>query len=305
MYIQLVLLALATAIWGLTFPSGKVAVGDFTPLWLNAIRYLIAALASLPFCLKEKSFSKPWSELKKPIFAGFLLFLALYTQTMGLKYTTVAKSSFITCLYVFMVPLFIAFGGKRFRKRFWSLVGLALLGVAMLCELKMENFNFGDFLTFLCVIACSLHIIFLDKVAKTWKSAFEFNGIQCLTLGALALVLALIFDGPTDFSPLWREGSLTHFSTFWAIFILAIPAGMVAFAIQVHTQKTLSPHVASFIFLMESPFAVLFGYLLIGEKLSALALGGCILITLSVAFVSFLEHLEMRRQAKRKLPAQN
>lgn len=298
---QLVLLALATAIWGLTFPSTKVAVGDFTPLWLNALRYLIAALASLPFFVLNRSWNRPWSELRKPMIAGGLLFLALYTQTLGLKYTTVAKSSFITCLYVFMVPLFISFGGKKFRKRFWSLVGLALLGVAMLCELRWENFNGGDFLTFLCVIACSLHIIYVGRVANVYSSAFEFNGLQCLTLGTLALVLALFFDGTPDFSPLLNLQNLSHFSTLWALIILSIPAGMVAFAIQVHTQKTLSPHVASFIFLMESPFAVVFGYLLIGERLTPLAIGGCLLITLAVALVSLLEHLEMKRAEKKKL----
>ncbi len=292
---QMFLLIIATALWGMTFPSGKVAVQDFSPLWLNSIRYLIAAFFCIPLFVHYRSFKRPLSELKKPFFAGLLLLSTLLTQTMGLQYTTVAKSSFITCLYVFMVPLIISFGGKHFRKRFWALVGLAIVGVAFLCELKFENFNKGDLLTLICVVACSFQILYLGKVANSFKSAFEFNGLQCLTIGVVAGLIALLLEGFPSLAPLFRAESLTSFSTLWALLFLAIPASLIAFTIQVHTQKTLSPHIASFIFLLESPFAVLFGFLLIGERLSWMAYLGCGLILLAVVLVSLMEYLVMKK----------
>lgn len=296
MFNKIALLMVATALWGMTFPCGKVAVQDFSPLWLNSIRYLSAAIVCIPIIIYHKSFKRPWRELKKPITAGVLLFLTLISQTMGLQYTSVAKSSFITCLYVFMVPLLISFGGKHFRKRFWALVCMAIFGIALLCDLKWENFNYGDLLTFFCVVACSFQILFLAKVANSFKSAFEFNGIQCLTIGIISGVLALITEGIPSFAPFFKEGSLTSFSTLWALIFLAIPASLIAFTIQVHTQKTLSPHIASFIFLLESPFAVLFGFFIIGERLSWMAYLGCGLILLAVILVSLMEYFMMKKK---------
>ena len=112
MWIQIGLLTLAMAIWGLAFVAIKVALTDFTPFWMNGIRYLMAAFVLIPIFLINKTWQKSWKDLLKPFWASVFLLLGISLQTIGLKYTTVAKSSFITCLYVFLVPLYYSFWGK-------------------------------------------------------------------------------------------------------------------------------------------------------------------------------------------------
>ncbi len=289
MWKQIGLLTLAMAIWGLAFVAIKVALTDFTPLWMNGLRYLVAAFVLIPVFVMQKTWTRSWRDLAKPVLASIFLLLGITLQTLGLKYTTVAKSSFITCLYVFLVPLYYSFWGKRFRKRFWGLVLISLVGVAMLCDFKLENFNFGDLLTLICVIFCSAHIIYIGKVANSFKSALEFNGVQCLSFGVIACILGLFLEGPTSLAPFFDMSKLSYFSSWWAMFILAIPSGVIAFAIQIHTQKTIPAHVVSLVFLMESPFAAAFGYFILNEKLSALALLGCVLITVAVGLVPLIE----------------
>ncbi len=289
MWKQIGLLTLAMAIWGLAFVALKVAMQDFTPLWMNGLRYLMAVIVLLPVFILNRTWKKSWKELRKPLLAGVFLFLGIYIQTLGLQYTSVAKSSFITCLYVFLVPLYYSLWGKRFRKRFWFLVVMSLIGVAMLCDLKLDQFNYGDLLTLICVIFCSAHIIYVGRVANSFKSALEFNGIQCLSFGVIASVLGYMIDGPTSLAPLFDWSKLSYFSSWWAMFILAIPSGVIAFAIQVHTQKTVPAHIVSLVFLMESPFAVAFGYMILNEKLSWTALLGCLLITVAVGLVPLIE----------------
>jgi len=280
---------MATAIWGLAFVALKVAMLDFTPLWINGLRYLIAAIVLIPLFILNRTWKKSWAELRKPLMASVFLFLGIYLQTLGLKYTSVAKSSFITCLYVFLVPLYYSLWGRRFRKRFWALVAISLLGVGMLCDLRFENFNYGDLLTLICVIFFSAHIIYIGRVANSFKSALEFNGLQCLFFGLMACSLGYLIDGPTSLAPLYDFSKWNYFSSWWAMFVLAIPSGVIAFAVQIHTQKTVPAHIVSLVFLIESPFAVIFGYMILNEKLNMIGVLGCLLITLAVGLVPFVE----------------
>jgi drug/metabolite transporter (DMT)-like permease len=50
---------------------------------------------------------------------------------------------------------------------------------------------------------------------------------------------------------------------------------LFAFFLQIKAQKVLSPSLSSIIFLLESPFASLFAFLLLGDRMTPLqALGG-------------------------------
>jgi drug/metabolite transporter (DMT)-like permease len=105
------------------------------------------------------------------------------------------------------------------------------------------------------------------------KSAFIFNAFQSFWSALLSLVTVFIFSGPH-----WKGYD------FWALVGLAsltIGSTMIAFALQVKAQKTLSPSLSSLLFLLESPFAMLFGILLLHETLSLGQTVGAVLIFLS------------------------
>ena len=61
----------------------------------------------------------------------------------------------------------------------------------------------------------------------------------------------------------------------------AIVVSILAFWIQVRAQGAISPSVISLLFLLESPFAALFGYLCLGETLNPPQFLGGFLILLS------------------------
>jgi drug/metabolite transporter (DMT)-like permease len=285
MNLNVLMLLISTAIWGFGFVAAKMSFESFDPYWTNALRFLVAGGLGLPFLIYLKTFTNKNAPWKEGLIGGSLIFGMLIFQTVGIKYTTIAKSGFITTLYTFFVPLvmMIAFK-KRFSYFFWPLVFFALLGVALMCNLDLKDLNLGDFLMFICSIFASFHILYVGHVASHVPSPIEFNFIQNLVVGILGAIVAFIFSGKVDLSPLLN----IHGNAFKGIFFLGIISSMLAFSVQVIAQKKIPAHIASLIYLLESPFAALFGWILFNEKLTMMAMSGAVIILISVVLVSFL-----------------
>ena len=70
----------------------------------------------------------------------------------------------------------------------------------------------------------------------------------------------------------------------------------VAYTLQIIGQKTAEPAVASVIMSLESVFAALFGWLILGELLSARELIGCALVFISVIFAQIPDFAKMKKE---------
>lgn len=292
--LNLVFLLITTLIWGFGFIATKWTFQDFDGFWSHALRFLFAGFFSLPFLLWRKSFLKK-ELLKKSYFASWWLFGALFFQTIGLYETTVAKSGFITTMYALFTPMFgMFFLKKRFHPSYWLLVLTSIMGVALLCNLNFQEFNRGDFWTLLCAMAGAGHILYVEKVAPNLESAIEFNFLQSLFMGLNSLVVVYFIKGPTDISVLFDAQNLYKPSALTGLLYLSLLSSMVAFTLQIVSQKKMPSHIVSMIFLLESPFAAFFGYQFLGETLSGLNLMGCALILISVGLIPLAEHWKNR-----------
>jgi drug/metabolite transporter (DMT)-like permease len=156
--------------------------------------------------------------------------------------------------------------------------------MALLCNLEVADLNYGDFLMLLCSFFASFHIIFIGKVASKIESGIEFNLIQNLFMALWALPILIFKKWPADFSPLLDIKS----NAFHGILFLSVFSSILAFSIQVVSQKKIPSHVAGLIFLLESPFAAIFAYFILDERLNTMNIMGAVLIVLSVALVPFL-----------------
>lgn len=283
------LLILAAAIWGHGFIASRWTLVDYSPMWSNSFRYVLAGLMALPVLLYYRSYRRTRRELGITLIASLLLLAGMIFQVYGIKYTTVAKSGFLTTFYAFFVPIIgVLKHGRRFSKGYWGLLGLAIFGVALLCDLNVSSFNFGDFLILGCAFCFAAHIDYLGEYANLFDNGMEFNMLQCFFMGIIGLFLGLLVDGPFDWGPLVRsssqwDGALSGF------LVLAFLSSIIAFSIQVHGQKTIAPHIAGPLFLLESPFAAVFGYTFLNETLSPMNIFGCLVIVLAVVLIPVVE----------------
>ena len=121
------------------------------------------------------------------------------------------------------------------------------------------------------------HILIIDHFSQK-VDGVRMSCIQFFVAGALSLVCMFLFETP----------SVPAILSAWAPILYAglLSCG-VAYTLQVVAQKDTDPTVASLILCLESVFAVLFGWLLLGETLSMKELLGCILMFVAIVLAQF------------------
>lgn len=276
-------LIFAGALWGFGFVAARWALTDFTAPETLLLRFFIAffigeVVRSL-FFKGPKNSSDERMNLWLPLGGGFFLGGMLLLQTIGLQYTTATKSGFITTLYVLLVPL-IQHLFFRIKISPWLYVYITggLAGTWLLIGGQLSEFNQGDLWTLACSFLGAGHILFIGWASPQIKDSFKFNNFQSLSCLLLILPFYLLQkDSPPE--EIFARAPSTL--ALIGILFLGIGSNLIAFLIQVRAQKILPPVIASMLFLLESPFAFLFGWLLLNEQLSAAGALGAGLIMVS------------------------
>ena len=274
----LVELLFATGLWAFGFIAGRWVLEGPGPLWGNAIRYAMATALSLPVLLW---LAPRWAEWRRAWWqampAGLALSAALMLQLTGLRYTSVANSAFLTCLYVLFVPLLgPVFGVERTARRMWGCVALALVGSYVMAAPSEGAWNVGDLLTVLSALCAAGQIHFIQRVAPRVQSAFLFNTAQSVWAGAPAAALAWLTAEPLHypFPPIAWAGLAS----------LAIGATLIGFLVQLRVQKLLPVMLVSVLCLLESPLAAVMAYFIFRERLSSMQFAGAALIVVAAAW---------------------
>ncbi len=289
-------LLFAGALWGFGFVATTWSLQLFSPAELLAYRFVIAFLVGegIYFLLRRGRFHAPTkSDLIYSLGAGFLLGGLLVLQTVGLQYTTATNSGFITTLYVIFVPVFSHLIFKHeVTAVLYFYVLVALLGMLLLVGLDIHHLNKGDLWTLACSFVAAFHILYIGKVSPRVQDSFRFNNLQ--SLGALVFLAPLLlqqehFHLQFDFSRAWG-----------GVLMLALGSSLIGFFIQIRSQKVLSNTTASMLFLLESPFAFLFGFLLLGERLNGKQfLGACLIILASILTIRWEQTSTTKKKPSR------
>lgn len=284
-------LVLAGILWGASFTLVNWALKEFSTSTLIFWRFLLAFLLGeiFLFVFFREDFKKSHSDIMLSAPAGFFLALSLILQTQGQIYTTATNSGFITSLYVIIVPLI---GGIFYRHKIrlahFALGITAFIGMGMLLNIhdfSAYKFNQGDLLTLACAVAAAFHIITVGIKAPKTQSAFRFNTYQ--NFWTLLVVLPfLAFEIIHKNVSLWPNPS---FKTIACLVSLSILVSMVAFFLQVRSQKILSTTTSSLLCLLEAPNAFLFALFFLNESLGMIQVLGMILILLSSAFSIYID----------------
>lgn len=272
-------LIFAGALWGFGFVAAQWALTTWNPagvlIWRFAGAMVIGEILYLIINLNNKNKHDWKSDFKGSIPAGLMLGTFLLLQTIGLQYTTASKSGFITTLYVIFVPLvnWVVFK-KKISSAMLALIALACGGTFLLMDIRPQNFaddvNVGDLWTLAGAFVGAMHIIYIGRFTQKIKNPFRVNNFQ--SLFAIVAVLPMVF-----FAPKIQIGDINA-KALWGLLVLAGACSLLGFYIQVRAQKVLSDSTASILFLLESPYAFFFAYLLAGERLNGPQGFGAILI---------------------------
>ena len=271
---QSMLLLLAAAIWGVAFVAQSVGMEYVGPFTFLASRSVLGAFVLFPYIIiKDKKKKEKAVNDKTLIIGGIccgtLLFLASILQQIGIMYTTVGKSGFITAMYIIIVPLLGMFLKKKMGIKIWTGVILAVAGLYFLCMVPgTVIIQMGDILTFLCAIAFSFHILTVDYFGS------KLDGVK---LSCIQFLTCAVWSGIGMF--LLEEVSIKSICSAWLpiLYAGALSSG-VAYTLQIIGQRGLNPTVASLIMSMESVISVIAGWAILNQSLSGRELMGCVLM---------------------------
>jgi drug/metabolite transporter (DMT)-like permease len=225
-------LLLIATLWG-TFPAtGKLALQDFPPVFLTAVRSVIAS-AFLVTLLFRSGAADSMRALGADSLRAFAVLgvcgLVLSTQLsyIGYAYTTAANAAILQAA----TPVLVAIGarawlGERLRRRQQAGVAISSLGVlavvtdGRLWALRLADLRAGDFITLAGLVAWATYTIYGKRVVTTHSPALT-------TTAAYVAGTCVLVAEATLTAPLFPRPVLTS-ARAWLIVVYQALLGAIA-----------------------------------------------------------------------------
>ncbi|WP_294497523.1 DMT family transporter [uncultured Gemmiger sp.] len=201
---------------------------------------------------------------------GIFLFAASAAQQMGVGTISTAKASFLTALYIVLVPLAGLFTRHRPGWRIWVCIGVSVAGLYLLCLAGQDTLSLsgGEWQMLLAALLFAVQILLVGRYSPH-ADGVELSFCQFFTVSVLSTIFMLLFEHPT-----WAEVS----GAAGAILYCGILSSGVGYTLQIIGQRGLDPTIASLAMCLESVFGALSGWLLLGQGLTSTELCGCVLM---------------------------
>ena len=256
-----ILIVLATIIWGSSFVIVKDVTTMLSPAWILVVRFAAAALILAVALLKYRELFFERSHVGYGLLFGVAMFLAYYTQTIGITDTTPGKNAFLTGTYCVIVP-FLAWLLIRRRPNRYNIVAavLCIAGIGFISLDDSLTMRFGDIMTLVCAFFYALHIILVAQFSQG-RNIYVLTMWQFAGVTLCALVAGLAFEPIPDWTALPADCWLS-------LAYLAVACTTVALLFQNIGQAHLPPASASLLLSLEAVFGVAFSVALGAETLT-------------------------------------
>lgn len=225
------LIAIAiVSIWGLTFISTKVLIGDgLTPQEIFLLRFIIAYIG-IWFISPRRLFAKSWKDegwlLLGGLTGGSFYFL---TENTALGITLACNVAFIVCTTPLLTTILALLIYKKERGTPMLIGGslIALAGVALVVyngHFVLKLSPLGDFLSFLAALSWAFYGLIMRKLLHRYGTVFITRKI--FFYGLLTILPAFLF------SP-WQAklSTLTQTSVLLNLLFLGVIASLICFVV--------------------------------------------------------------------------
>ncbi len=270
-------LLVLTLLWGTTFSIVKEALQGASVGVFLSLRFGVAALVLAAVWAVRRDRVGP-GFLGHGALLGLAMLAGFWLQTLGLRFTTPARSGFITGLAVLIVPFIARFVlRRRVRPASWAGVALAVVGLLVLTRPFGDSVGpevrLGDALTFGCAVAYAFQVIYTGEWSPR-HPLVPFVGLQVGVTLAGALV-SIPLEGPrlAPASPAFLAG---------AVVFTGVVMTAAAFFVMNWAQRHTSAVRAALIYSLEPVTAALFSAWWWKEPLGPFEIAGGALIVIAV-----------------------
>eukprot|EP00578_Thalassiosira_sp_NH16_P031575 CAMPEP_0181079920 /NCGR_PEP_ID=MMETSP1071-20121207/2287_1 /TAXON_ID=35127 /ORGANISM="Thalassiosira sp., Strain NH16" /LENGTH=444 /DNA_ID=CAMNT_0023161355 /DNA_START=335 /DNA_END=1672 /DNA_ORIENTATION=+ len=233
----------------------------------------------------------------------------------GLLLSPAARASFLTQTSVVLTPLISALAGENINSSVWGGCGLALLGLFLIStsassgvgeaadaatvSAAASGFNQGDAMILLGALSWSAYIFRTSKLANHYSELnlqFAKTALLAAMYGGWFLSTAASTISAAGASFVSTEGWADALTPLWsgwnspAVWLLlaysAVGPGAVADLLQQRGQRETSASESNIILCLESVFAAVCAFALLGEVSSAREIAGGMLIVVAAILAS-------------------
>lgn len=272
------MLVFATLLWGSTFVAQSSGMDHIGPFTFLAVRNVMGAvfLFLLSFLTDKIANNSHASKAlwldpklwKAALLCGTPLFVAAGLQQVGIVNTDPGKSGFLTAMYIVFVPILGIFLKKKPSKWIPVSVMLGVVGLYFLSCVGVTSVSISDLLLIGCAVVYAIQILCVDIFAPELDSV-RLNCLCCALTSVLAGIATFLLETPS-----WEAVN----SCWGPLLYAGILSSGIAFTLQMAGQKHVEPSTASLLMSLESVFAVLSGWIVLGDVLNVWESIGCILI---------------------------
>ncbi len=277
------LLSSICLVWGLNLVLTRFVVGDVPPLFYAGVRFFLVALVLIPF-LRKPPKQWGWATLIG-LCVGALNFVFLF---IALKFGTASSVAIAGQLGLpFTTLLSMLFLGERVGWRRGSGMGLAFVGVIVIAyDPATFGLSLGVAFAILAALVGSVGGVAMKRIDPI--PMFEMQAWIALVSIPLPLLLSAMMERDQVSS------ALTMGAPFWGALAFSVFAvsifghGMFYQLLKRHDVTLISP-----LTLMTPVWAVIFGIVLLGERMTAQLTLGAVLALSGVALIAVRPNLRL------------
>lgn len=274
----LIALAFVCFFWGTTWLASKEGVRHMPALQLAGLRQFLGGLCYVTFFFFRGAVmpkGKEWSMILVLSFLNFMLSNGL--STWGVQYISAGLGSIIGAIFPLWLVI-IAMIGSKSRPQSRTVIGL-LLGFTGICfifydhldDLLNPAFRFGIILSLISTWSWAFGTIYTKKHAASFNPYFGL-GLQMIISGVILYVISHATNRAIPMNEIpWQS--------WLSIVYLVIFGSVLAFIAYLYALQNLPTEQASIYAYINPIVAVVLGWLIFNEKLSAAIVIG-VLITL-------------------------
>ena len=281
------LLIILSAIWGSAFFAIKISLESFSPITVASLRLSIASLFLLFFFYIQK---------KKILFTGQIIYLLIIIGIIGnfipffliswaeqhIPSSTAGMLMAIGPIITLVMSHFLTKSDKFTIIKFVS-ISIGFIGVLFIFSTNsfgnLVEYNFIDLIAKFLVIIAAFGYMLSNIIAYE-----KLNQLDSFSITTFATTFGAIFSIPfflIDISFNNYNYSFNYNSTLAVIYLGIFPTA-IAFQFRYYITKTSGPVFLSYVAYLIPAFALIWGYILLSEKIGLNSLIGILLILIGV-----------------------
>lgn len=275
-------------VWGTTFLGIRISVESIPAWFVAGIRQLIAAILLLIILI----FSKQWRWISwknfriQIIFSILMLIVANGMTTVAEEHLSSSLTSLISAtspLLVFIGSIFVGLQKFSFRALVGILLGfsgIVLIFKDGLQDLLNPDYRMGVLFIFIAICGWAAGSVFTKKL-NLQNQNITLNLFYQFSFAALVqIIFGFIFSEPTSMSS-WTLRSVL------AMVYLAVFGSVAAYFAFHYALKKISPTQISYLSYVNTIIAIILGWLVLDEKITAAFIFATVLIISGVFITNY------------------